>query len=217
MRAILKKVCLGFVSISVIWSLTVQASESPLNYNNNYDLVIINGKVVDGTESVATETDIVINGDTILYIGNVEKSQIKAKRIIDAQDKFVSPGFIDTHAHGNVLDSKYSYENFIAQGVTTIVLGQDGETPGSVYPTPLSFEGWVKAVENNGVQLNVAALIGHGTIRNLSDIRNNPEPSKEKLVLMGDLLKNGMELGANGFAQFLGYIVQCFASIRWCC
>ena len=69
---------------------------------------------------------------------------------IDAYDKAVTPGFIDLHAHGNPLETP-QLENFLAMGVTTIVLGQDGSSPDVV---PLS--GWLEDVSNQGIGTNRA-------------------------------------------------------------
>ena len=91
------------------------------------DIAIINGNILDGTSKEAYKANIYINNDTISYIGNLINPDLKIGKTIDADGKFVSPGFIDLHAHGNPLKTP-DFENFLAMGVTTIVLGQDGSS-----------------------------------------------------------------------------------------
>ena len=103
-------------------------------------------------------SDIVINGDSISYIGKVPKD-INAKKIIDAKGMLVSPGFIDSHAHGNPFKTPL-FENFTSMGVTTITLGQDGTSP-SIDPYSI----WASQVDDLRLGPNIASLVGHGSLR----------------------------------------------------
>ena len=90
-----------------------------------FDVLIINGNLVDGTGKKASKGDIGIIADKIDQIGNLKDSS--AKKIIDATGKTLSPGFIDTHAHSDAaLLIDPIHENGIRQGITTEILGQDG-------------------------------------------------------------------------------------------
>ena len=90
-----------------------------------FDVLIINGNIVDGTGKKASKADIGIITDKIDQIGNLKDAS--AKKIIDADGKTISPGFIDTHAHSDAaLLIDPIHENGIRQGITTEILGQDG-------------------------------------------------------------------------------------------
>ena len=90
-----------------------------------FDVLIINGNLVDGTGKKASKADIGIIEDKIDQIGNLKDAS--AKKIIDATGKTLSPGFIDTHAHSDAaLLIDPIHENGIRQGITTEILGQDG-------------------------------------------------------------------------------------------
>ena len=96
------------------------------------DLVIINGQVLDGLGNEAINADVVIVEDTIVFVGetkfSAQERQSRIGRTIGAMNSVVSPGFIDLHSHGNPLEIP-TFENFLAMGVTTISLGQDGDSP----------------------------------------------------------------------------------------
>ena len=90
-----------------------------------FDVAIIGGTVVDGTETPAYRADVGINGETIEAIGDLSKAE--ARRIVDATGHVVSPGFIDTHAHSDgalLVDPQHA--NGLRQGITTEILGPDG-------------------------------------------------------------------------------------------
>ena len=88
-----------------------------------FDIWIKNGQILNGIDSVVQQADILIKEDSIAYIGTVDSSLFKAEKIIDAKGALITPGFIDTHAHGDPLDTPH-FDNFIAMGVTSICLGQ---------------------------------------------------------------------------------------------
>ena len=94
-----------------------------------FDLVILNGKVIDGTCNGWFKADVGIEGDRITHIGDIEP--IEGDRVLDAEDLYVAPGFIDIHAHSDYLLLADPYaENKIYQGVTTDVSGNCGFSPG---------------------------------------------------------------------------------------
>jgi len=90
-----------------------------------FDLIIKNGNIIDGTGSKPRKSDIGINGDKIISIGDLKNQE--AKTIVDAEGLCVSPGFIDTHSHADfdiLRDPQHIYG--ISQGVTTEILSPDG-------------------------------------------------------------------------------------------
>ena len=111
----------------VVFSCNKNASDTESTITS-VDVAIINGQIIDGTGKEAFPATVYINGDSIVFIGQIANPDLKIGKTIDAAGKFVSPGFIDLHAHGNPLRTP-DFENFLAMGVTSIVLGQDGSSP----------------------------------------------------------------------------------------
>lgn len=155
------------------------------------DLVIENGRVLDGLGNDAIDADVVVVGDQIVFVGDAaltdEDRSNRVKRIIDAGGRVVAPGFIDLHSHGNPLETP-EMENFLAMGVTTITLGQDGSSPNV---QPLS--GWMADVEAGGIGTNLVMFVGHGTLRNQVGIGRSTEPEPEDLQRMLDLLDETLD------------------------
>ena len=155
------------------------------------DYLIKNGTVVDGTGRPSYLADIVVVGDRIVYIGeedfSYDDSKVRIKNNIDAKGKIVSPGFIDLHSHGDPL--KYPHmQNFLAMGVTTMTLGMDGSSPEI---NPLSL--WMEEIDKQGIGPNLAMLIGHGSLRNLSGIGVKKNPTKEELEKMLSILNESLK------------------------
>jgi N-acyl-D-amino-acid deacylase len=142
------------------------------------DLVIVNGRLVDGTGVAPVAADVVIGGGRILFLGRVDAAAYPPEVVIDAAGRVVAPGFIDPHSHGDPLETP-AFENFLAMGVTTISLGQDGSSP------PVDDRrAWLDAVDERGLGPNLAMLVGHGTLREQTGIGLLPEPTREQLDLL---------------------------------
>src|SRR3954469_17084859 len=95
------------------------------------DLLIIKGKLVDGSGKGARQTDIGIRGDRIVFVGDARKAKLEATRTIDASGMIVAPGFIDGHTHtlGDLSNEQTkSNQAYLMQGVTTVVTGNDGSS-----------------------------------------------------------------------------------------
>ena len=124
----LKNLVIGLICLLLASCGTQSEFEKLISENKDFSLAIVNGIVVDGTGQRPYAADLLVSGDEIVFIGKVEIEKINAEKIIDADGKIVTPGFIDVHAHGDPL-ANTSFENFLATGVTTILLGQDGSHP----------------------------------------------------------------------------------------
>ena len=170
-----------------------------------YDLLIRNASIVDGTGAPAYRADVLVKGDTIVAI-NTQARAATATRVIDGKGRTLAPGFIDMHAHGDPLGQ--SFENFLAMGVTTVVLGQDGESvqlAGASAEQP--FAQWAAAAESAGVQVNVAALSGHGAIRHLAQIPDSVRhPTAEQTERMRAVLREDLQAGTFGMSTGLEYV-----------
>ncbi|MEK6476205.1 amidohydrolase family protein [Catalinimonas sp. 4WD22] len=175
-----------------------------------YDILIRGGKVIDGSGKNAYNADVLVKADSIAFIGEVDTSMIKISRVVDATDKVVTPGFIDTHSHGDPLETP-AFQNFLAMGVTTISLGKDGSSPRLDSPGQEELTGWMQQVEDTMPGVNVAMFVGHGTLRMLSGIKYNPRPTQEQVVDMGEMLAKNLDAGCFGMTTGLEYIPGTYA------
>lgn len=152
------------------------------------DLLIRNGLVLDGIGSAPLPADVVVDSGRIISIGANLAATVTADRVIDAAGRYVTPGFIDPHSHGDPLQTP-EFENFLAMGVTTISLGQDGDSP----DVP-SLSAWLNEVADQGVGVNVAMFVGHGTLRSQSGIGRNPAPGAAALANMLERLDTDLDV-----------------------
>jgi len=147
------------------------------------DFVISNGQILDGTGKKAYPSNIYINGDSIVYIGNLTNPDLKIGKTIDAKGKIVSPGFIDLHAHGDPLSTP-DFENFLAMGVTSIVLGQDGSST-----DVKDLKSHLDKVDKQNLGVNIIEFVGHGTLRNLTGIGTKSKITDNELAELKEVLK----------------------------
>lgn len=168
-----------------------------------FDIVIKNGKIIDGSGNPWYMGDIGIRKGKITAIGNL--SSRKAKQIIDAQGQIVAPGFIDVHAHveGSILPHSTA-DNFLYDGVTTIITGNCGGSE-------VDLRDFFKTLEKNGISLNVASLIGHNSVRREAMGTDNRAPSAAELTKMQELVAQAMQDGAVGLSTGLIYVPGTFA------
>ena len=181
--------------IFIISTLLVLAS---CVQEQTYDWHISGGKVIDGTGSEAFQADVLIRDDQIAYVGEVDPDTINAQNRHDATGYYVTPGFIDPHAHGNATENP-EFENFLAMGVTTIILGQDGRGPSID-----EFADLLDEVDQKQPSVNVGYLVGHNSIRRDSGVEHD-DPDEDGLQRMVDMVFEGIETGAFGLSLGLEY------------
>jgi N-acyl-D-amino-acid deacylase len=154
--------------------------------------------VLDGTGGDARATNVRIEGDTI--VGVEEGEPPEGYEVIDASGFTLAPGFIDTHSHGD--DELFDHRDALAavsQGITTLVVGQDGEAP-----FPLAE--FLQDLETTPVAVNVASYAGHGTLREKvmgEDFRR--AATDGEIEKMRQLLIEEMKAGALGLGTGLEY------------
>ena len=177
---------LGFVLAFVFLQGCAEKSPPFLKAYESIDLLIENGQVLDGLGSSAISADVVVVDNQIVFVGDAlftdDDVDSRIKRRIDAKGRIVAPGFIDLHSHGDPLETP-EFENFLAMGVTTITLGQDGSSP-----EVADLAEWLKQVEKQGIATNLAMFVGHGTLRTLSGIGRTPVPDPKDLERMLEML-----------------------------
>ena len=177
-----------------------------------YDLVIRNGKIIDGSGNPWYHADLAVRGDKIAAIGKLSK--VSAKRTIDAKGLVVSPGFIDIHSHSDyLLLEDGNAESKIRQGVTTEVLGEGrsaGPYLGKSRPRSVLVRGkrqqWTRLgdyfdlVEKAGVSTNVASFVGLDTIWESVMGKSHARPGAEQLEQMKKRVEQAMKDGASGLS-----------------
>jgi len=165
------------------------------------DLLITNGTVYNGIDTIPSNVSIGIKGDKIIFVSNKGVASVKATKIIDANGLIVSPGFIDphTHADGDLEDPKLSNNKpFLFQGVTTVVVGNDGN---SLFPTSK----YKDLFETNGIGTNAVLLVGHGTIRKQVMGSSDNLATYKDISKMQSLIQQEMDAGAYGMSTGLFY------------
>jgi N-acyl-D-aspartate/D-glutamate deacylase len=163
-----------------------------------YDWLIAGGTVVDGTGEPAYRAHVLVRDGRIAFVGSMDPEAVEVRERYDATGLVVAPGFIDAHAHGDPIEDP-AFPNFLAMGVTTIMLGQDG---GSPEVETLSEQ--LDAVDAARPAVNVAYLVGHNTIRRESGVGFD-QPGTEGLVRMSELVAEGLAAGAFGLSTGLEY------------
>lgn len=174
----------------------------------DFDIIIKNGLVYDGTENPPGVTDIGVIGDKIAAMGEIKAS---AKTTINAQGLVVTPGFIDVHTHNDWVDFKSFLDktviedyNNITQGVTTVITGLCGA--GSTHT-----QEWFDFINTVRLSTNVYHLIPHGQLRAELFGRETQKLNDEQMALMKERIADEMEKGALGLSTGLIYIPGSFA------
>src|SRR5260221_1310778 len=167
-----------------------------------FDLVLRNGRVVDGTGNPSYFTDIALKDGRIAAIGKVIG---EAKQEIDVRGLIVAPGFIDVHTHAEEIDELPLAENFLRMGVTTLVLGNCGSSV-------LSVGEFFRRLEPTNIPVNVATLSGHGPVRRkaMGGSFDRP-PTTEEMDKMKTLVDAAMKDGAVGLSTGLIYLPGAYA------
>jgi len=167
-------------------------------FAQQYDVLIINGKIIDGTGNSWYYGDIAIKDGKIVSIGKF--NNVTAPKVINAKGLTVAPGFIDVHAHiENGVFENPSAGNYIYDGVTTVVTGNCG---GSADDLKKFF--W--RIDSIKTSINVASLVGHNTVRRIVMGLDNRLATPEEQKKMEELVDQAMKDGAVGLSTGLIYL-----------
>jgi N-acyl-D-amino-acid deacylase len=175
------------------------------------DIVIRRGMVFDGTGAAAIEGDVAMTGGRITAIGRVLPS--RGVEEIDARGLAVAPGFIDIHSHadGSLADDPRA-ESVIRQGVTTIVAGQDGSSR-APRGADASFAAALASIEAARPAVNVASMVGLGTIRGIVVGNADRRATADELQRMTAMVERALADGACGASSGLEYTPGAFANV----
>lgn len=170
---------------------------------NRADILIRNGKIIDGTGNSWFYGDIAVKDSTIIAIGNLKNWS--AEKNIDATGFIVAPGFIDVHTHIEDDEIKNPLaNNFIMDGVTTVITGNCGSSHVDV-------KQYLSFIDSLHISINVATLIGHNDVREAAMGTANRAPTNDELNKMKSLVEKAMQDGAVGFSTGLIYTPGTYA------
>tara|TARA_B000000460_G_scaffold74386_2_gene51467 strand:+ start:26 stop:1645 length:1620 start_codon:yes stop_codon:yes gene_type:complete len=200
-----------------------------------FDTLIINGKIVDGSGKSAFKADVGILNQKIAAIGSLKSSE--AKKVINAENLIVSPGFIDMHTHSDIslINDPYG-ESKAHQGVTTEVTGNCSYSPfpcGKMGPKGLhkelwekcavaddpntnwtwnTLDEWANTIENNGVSINIAPQLGYAALQVASGANEDRRATYSELKEMKYLATEAIEQGAFSISTGLSVPPSAYAS-----
>lgn len=195
------------------------------------DLVIANGRIVDGCGNPWYYGDVAVRGDRIAAIGAA--GALRGRAVVDAGGRYVAPGFVDPHTHSDISILQHPRaDSVVRQGVTTHVTGNCGMSPAPLSAAHrdealhnwahywdisgvawdwTSFRQYLKALELAGGAINIAPLVGHGALRlAVMGLADRPATEKE-LARMERLLDAALRAGAHGLSTGLVYPPGCYA------
>jgi N-acyl-D-amino-acid deacylase len=162
------------------------------------DILITNGRILDGTGNSWFRGDVAVKDGKIVAVGKLPN--LKATRVIDADNLIVSPGFIDVHTHIEEDEFKNpTANNFILDGVTTVVTGNCGSSN-------VDIKKYLWQLDSLKTSVNVATLIGHNDVRKAVMGTANRLPTEEEMKKMEALVEAAMKDGAVGLSTGLIYI-----------
>ena len=192
-----------------------------------WDLVLRNGTIVDGSGGAGVEGDVAIADGRIVAVGRSLSG--RGKEEIDARGLVVAPGFIDIHSHadGTLFDDPRA-ESVIRQGVTTVIVGQDGGSRGPSRDDPsaraqirrslraqgpfASLGDFLATVDALPSAVNVASMVGLGTIRGIVVGDDDRPATAGEIDRMRSLVSAALANGACGASSGLEYVPGAFAS-----
>jgi dihydroorotase/N-acyl-D-amino-acid deacylase len=192
-RSPARAVCLALSAVSVA-AASVSAQD--------YDLILRNGRVVDGTGSPWYRADVAIRGGMIAAVAPTIAGT--ARREIDVADRVIAPGFIDVHSHGGGgIFEVPTADNYVHQGVTTLIAGPDGSSALPIGP-------WLDSLAALPRTVNMGTMVGQGTIRSRVMGSVNRRATPEELDRMRALAEEAMRDGAFGLSTGLFYVPGTF-------
>ncbi|XP_037041126.1 N-acyl-D-aspartate deacylase-like [Bradysia coprophila] len=199
-----------------------------------YDTIIVNARIIDGTGAPWYRSSLAIKGDKIAKIGTFSEDELSlASNVFNASDSYLAPGFIDSHTHDDsAIISAPEHESKTRQGVTTVVTGNCGFSTypngdieeirshlrtllGNV-PEEHFFSNFTSLKDSltANIGLNIASLVGHGPLRISVMGYEQREATTEEISAMSELLEEQLQQGAIGMSLGLVYPPSAYAGIE---
>ena len=195
----LRKLCSTALSVCV-FMITINFTFA--QKTEQYDLVIVNARIVDGTGNPWFRGSIAVKDGRIVKIGRIDSSA--AKQAIDANNRIVAPGFIDVHAHVEDIYNNPGAENFVRMGVTSLVTGNCGSSSTDV-------KEFLGKIGQTPLTVNLGTLIAHGSVRARVMGLDDRAPTAEEQAKMNAMVEQAMKDGALGLSTGLIYVPGTFA------
>lgn len=196
--------------IPILFMISLANSVFPQDSDMKWDILFVNGRVLDGTGNPCFYADVGIKDGKIAAVGKLQKKS-SAGKIIDITGKMIAPGFIDIHSHSfdSVEDEtswrdedekRFFAPNFVSQGVTSLVSNMCGGGP-------IGIQKQRETLTAKGSGPNVMLFIGHNAVRRHvmgKDFRRAATP--EEIERMKELVRKAMAAGAFGMSSGLEYV-----------
>lgn len=191
-KKVINIIATTFICLTLFACATL--SDMPAGHEYDYDTLIINGRVLDGTGNPWYYADIAIKDNEIVKVG---EAQGAAHDTIDAAGLYVTPGFIDVHSHAGsgLADPMLSEAKpLLLQGITTVFINPDGGGA-------IDLEKQRRELLEDGIGINVAQMVPHGSIRREVIGMEDREPAPGEMKEMKRLVREGMRDGAFGLSS----------------
>ena len=187
---------------ALAWTSFALTFAGPLHAQEPYDLVLRNGRIADGTGSPWYRGEIAIRDGVIVEVA--PRITARGRREIDVADRVIAPGFIDIHTHARrgIFDVPTA-DNYVRQGVTTVMEGPDGNSPVPLGPFLDSLSHLPKSV-------NIGSFIGQGSVRREVLGTQDRAATPAEIERMKALVEQGMLDGAFGITTGLFYVPGAF-------
>lgn len=188
------KMCRMFGRIALLLCCAIAwAQPAPV-----FDVLIQGGRVIDGTGAPWFRADVGIRGEKIVALGYLPGASAALR--LDARGLVVAPGFIDIHTHARRgIFHTPTAENYVRQGVTTLIEGQDGSSP-------LPLRDFLEKLSRTPIAVNFGMLVGQGSIREAVMGRENRRATPQEIEKMRELVRQAMQEGAFGLSTGLFYV-----------
>ncbi|MDX2269101.1 MAG: D-aminoacylase [Bryobacter sp.] len=172
----------------------------------DFDLLVRNARIVDGSGNPWFRGDLGVKAGRIAGIGNL--SGKTADRVVDARNRVLAPGFIDVHTHSEAgIVKRGAAENFLRDGVTTVVTGNCGGSE-------LDVAAFFRTLSDQGIGINLATLVGHNSIRREVIGSGDRAATPQEIARMRAMIEKAMREGAVGFSTGLEYVPGMYTALE---
>ena len=200
--SLFKSVLIALIALALVALFSGRMDQPARAQSPAYDLVITNARIVDGGGNPWFRADVAIKNGRIVRIGRVAPGA--AAKTIDAKGQILAPGFIDVHTHVESIYSLPTADNFVRMGVTSLITGNCGSSATDVGQ-------FLGRVNEKPLAVNLATLIGHGSVRRQVMGAEDRAPTPDELKQMEAIVEQGMKDGAVGLSTGLIYVPGTYA------